>query len=147
MRTVAPKPSSLIRGAHAAGVAAALSGAAAALAGPPFSITWYSIDAGGAQLSGDVFTLHATIGQPDAGPGSSGMSGDGFTLVGGFEVAFAGPPPCNADFNHDGAVTSQDFFDYLNAFFGNLPAADFNADGSVNSQDFFDFLTAFFSGC
>ncbi len=25
--------------------------------------------------------------------------------------------------------------------------ADFNSDGSVNSQDFFDFLSAFFAGC
>jgi hypothetical protein len=55
--------------------------------------------------------------------------------------------PCSADFNHDGVVNSQDFFDFLNVFFANLPAADFNADATVNSQDFFDFLNAFFSGC
>jgi hypothetical protein len=58
-----------------------------------------------------------------------------------------GGPVCPSDFNADGAVNSQDFFDFLNAFFAFRPDADFNADGAVNSQDFFDFLTAFFAGC
>jgi hypothetical protein len=51
-----------------------------------------------------------------------------------------------ADFNCDGTVNSQDFFDFLNAFFASAPEADFNADGTVNSQDFFDFVNAFFAG-
>jgi glucose/arabinose dehydrogenase len=55
------------------------------------------------------------------------------------------PPPCTADWNHDGTVTSQDFFDFVAAFFKGT--ADFNADGTTNSQDFFDFLGAFFNGC
>jgi hypothetical protein len=54
---------------------------------------------------------------------------------------------CFADFNCDGAVNSQDFFDFLNAFFASDPIADFNHDESINSQDFFDFLNAFFAGC
>ncbi|MBC7773231.1 MAG: hypothetical protein H7210_12095 [Pyrinomonadaceae bacterium] len=54
---------------------------------------------------------------------------------------------CAADFSCDGLANSQDFFDFLAAFFGNAPAADFNADGSINSQDFFDFLAVFFAGC
>jgi hypothetical protein len=52
-----------------------------------------------------------------------------------------------ADFNGDNAINSQDFFDFLGAFFALAPAADFNRDGAVNSQDFFDFLGAFFAGC
>jgi hypothetical protein len=54
---------------------------------------------------------------------------------------------CRSDFNCDGAVNSQDFFDFLGAFFASEPSADFNHDAAVNSQDFFDFLTAFFDGC
>lgn len=54
---------------------------------------------------------------------------------------------CEADFNADGDVSSQDFFDFVAAFFKGLPTSDFNGDGSTNSQDFFDFLAAFFVGC
>jgi hypothetical protein len=50
-----------------------------------------------------------------------------------------------ADWNGDLELSSQDFFEFLAAFFkGN---ADFNEDGVTTSQDFFGFLTAFFSGC
>jgi hypothetical protein len=55
--------------------------------------------------------------------------------------------PCAADFNNDELVNSQDFFDFLTAFFATAPNADFNGDMVINSQDFFDFLTAFFAGC
>ncbi|MBC7772923.1 MAG: hypothetical protein H7210_10545 [Pyrinomonadaceae bacterium] len=54
---------------------------------------------------------------------------------------------CPADFNGDGTANSQDFFDYLAAFFKGTLAADFNSDTFVNSQDLFDFLVVFFVGC
>ncbi|MBC7771729.1 MAG: hypothetical protein H7210_04470 [Pyrinomonadaceae bacterium] len=52
---------------------------------------------------------------------------------------------CAGDWNHDSKLNSQDFFDFITAFFGG--AADLNCSGATDSQDFFDFLTAFFTGC
>jgi hypothetical protein len=85
---------------------------------------------------------------------ATGISADGLTISGNgihngaFEAYVARLTAlCPADFDHSGAVNSQDFFDFLAAFFALDPAADFNHSGAVDSQDFFDFLTAFFAGC
>ncbi len=64
------------------------------------------------------------------------------------QISFDVPVPssaCAGDWNQDGIVTSQDFFDFVAAFFNNN--ADFNNDGQTNSQDFFDFVAAFFQPC
>jgi hypothetical protein len=53
--------------------------------------------------------------------------------------------PCNADWNDDGVVNSQDYFDLLVDFFAN--DADFNGRDGTNSQDYFDFLAEFFIPC
>jgi hypothetical protein len=50
--------------------------------------------------------------------------------------------PCPCDLDLSGAVTSQDFFDFLECFFGGC-VIDFNHDGLENSADFFDFVTCF----
>jgi len=54
--------------------------------------------------------------------------------------------PCPADFNLSGAVTVQDIFDFLTAYFAGNPDADFNHFSGITVQDIFDFLAAYFAG-
>ncbi|MGE3110039.1 MAG: GC-type dockerin domain-anchored protein [Phycisphaerales bacterium] len=56
-------------------------------------------------------------------------------------------PTCPGDFNSDGFVNSQDFLDFLTAFFSLDCRSDVNMDGFINSQDFFEFLSRFFVPC
>jgi hypothetical protein len=80
----------------------------------------------------------------DAGVPDSGVGAPPVVDVGAHE--FQGRS-CLADFNANGAVNSQDLFDFLAAFFAGGRAGDANRDGVVNSQDFFDYLAWFFAGC
>jgi hypothetical protein len=80
-------------------------------------------------------------------PVTEGFNNDGPPVGVNFTIRGDPAPVCRADFNGDGAVTSQDFFAFLAAFFGEEDAADFDGNGAVNSQDFFEFLAAFFAGC
>lgn len=57
------------------------------------------------------------------------------------------PATCVADFNGVGGVTVQDVFDYLVAYFANLPSADVNGRDGVTVQDIFDYLVSYFAGC
>jgi hypothetical protein len=70
-------------------------------------------------------------------------------ITGAAEATATGVPitPCRGDWNGDGMVNSQDYFDFLTAFFAAPPDADFNCSGTTNSQDYFDSLAAFFVGC
>lgn len=54
---------------------------------------------------------------------------------------------CPADFNNSGAVTIQDIFDFLAAYFSQDLSADFNGSGDITVQDVFDFLAAYFTPC
>lgn len=56
-------------------------------------------------------------------------------------------PSCLGDFNGSGAVSVQDVFDFLAAYFATDPRADVNGVGGVTVQDIFDFLAAYFAGC
>jgi hypothetical protein len=58
-------------------------------------------------------------------------------------------PCCLADFNQSGAVSVQDVFDFLAAFFSGSSRADINGGGAgaPSVQDVFDFLGVFFAGC
>jgi hypothetical protein len=93
--------------------------------------------AGDARFRDDIWT--GDTGAPD--PGRPGLPR---VDMGAFE--FQGSS-CTADFNYDGALNSQDFFDFLGAFFKNDARADLNHDAFINSQDFFDFVSVFFAGC
>jgi hypothetical protein len=90
-----------------------------------------------------AFLSHAGPGAPSIAFGATGDQ-DGAPLLLGRVYLFES---CPSDFDYSGSVSSVDFFDFLNAFFGHAEGADFNADGLINSQDFFDFLSAFFAGC
>jgi len=59
---------------------------------PPrrLSVDWFTIDGGGGQSAGSRFSIHGTIGQPDAG---QTMVGTRFSLQGGFWQAWAVQTP------------------------------------------------------
>ncbi|MBC7835267.1 MAG: right-handed parallel beta-helix repeat-containing protein [Phycisphaerales bacterium] len=65
------------------------------------------------------------------------------------------PPPCPADFNNSGSVTSADITSFLGAWFADLLGgtliADFNDSGATTSADITAFLSAWFdalaNGC
>lgn len=65
----------------------------------------------------------------------------------GSTYAFYQLDMCSADFNCSSALTVQDVFDLLTAWFNASPTADYNGVGGTTIQDIFDFLTDWFLGC
>ena len=111
-------------------------------AGEPLRISSYTIDGGGVMRSTSAdnqFVMSGTIGQPDAGPDESGMSGGDFRLTGGFW--FETPPgDCNGNGVRDLAY-HKEFADCMTG-----PGKDaggsclcFGITGDGRSVDLFDF--------
>ncbi len=94
---------------------------------------WFTTDVAPAAALGDV-----TVGLFKPGLPSS-------IVASGLPVPGT-PAPCAADFDGSGALDFNDLFDFLNAWFANLPSADFNG-GGLDIQDIFDYLNAWFAGC
>jgi hypothetical protein len=106
-------------------------------------------------LFGTFMLEVACMPNPCTGPTGSCCAGSACTVTpqagcaGAFQIfGVCDPNPCcPADFNNSGAVSVQDIFDFLSAYFGHDPRADFNGSGAVSVQDIFDFLSAYFGGC
>ncbi len=115
---------------------------ARAQSGGSYTLTWSSIDGGGATQTstGGAYSIAGTIGQPDAGH----AAGAPYDCLSGF---WAGAGSCPADFNGSGTLTVQDIFDFLGAWFAGDARADFNHLTGLSVQDIFDFLAAWFAGC
>lgn len=67
-----------------------------------------------------------------------------------FEITPGQAPVCPCDINHNGTLSVQDLFDFLNLYFAADMQADFNNSGTLSIQDLFDFIGCFFappSGC
>jgi len=54
-----------------------------------FTLPWWTVDGGGGTSTGGGYSLHATMGQPDAGL----LQGGNFTLAGGYLGGAAAPQP------------------------------------------------------
>jgi hypothetical protein len=121
------------------------------------SMTWSTIDGGGGKSTGGAFTLHGTIGQPDAGV----SSGPAFVLSGGF-WSLGEDAACSADLDNgsgsgtpDGGVTIDDLLYFLVEFEAGSINADLdgdgvnppNPDGGVTIDDLLFFLMRFEQGC
>lgn len=92
----------------------------------------------------------------DAIPNSIAMvcANDGSTsILGEFDNLRMETVDCAADYDLSGAVTVQDIFTFLAAYFAGDARADFDSSadasgsGALGVQDIFDFLAAYFAGC
>jgi hypothetical protein len=54
-----------------------------------FSLPWWTVDGGGGASTGAAYSLHASVGQPDADL----LQGGDFTIAGGYLGGAAAPQP------------------------------------------------------
>ena len=88
-----------------------------------------------------LLLIDPTTGVATALGGTGGMFGPAYGL------ASSALPDCLADFNNDTLVTTNDIFDYLNAWFTSQPSADVDGGSGLTTGDVFFFLNAWFAGC
>ena len=78
-------------------------------------------------------------------PGNPTAAGDNTPLnIPGIAVPI---DHCMADFNNSGAVSLDDLFAFLEAYFAGQSAADVNGVGGVSVEDVFAFLAGWVRGC
>lgn len=116
--------------ARAVVISAALSAAAAAMAGG-YEITRFTIDGGGGELAGGAYILTGTVGQWDA---AAPAAGGAYELKGGFWVFEAPATTCPQDLNGDGVVNSTDLAMLLGDWGLSDTPADFDG-GGVGASD------------
>ena len=124
-----------------------LAACAAATAGEPYSLDWFTTDGGGGTSAGGAYAVSGTIGQHDASPP---LTGGSYTLTGGFWAgAGHAPGPCNsADLAEPfGLLDLADINAFVSGFVTQDPIADINPDGLFDLSDINAFVTAFVAGC
>ena len=110
-------------------------------------LSWHTVDGGGAEASGEGFTLLATIGQADAGV----LSGVGYEISGGFCLGGAAACYANCDGSTSAPVLNvNDFVCFQQKYAAGDVAA--NCDGStsvplLNVNDFVCFQQKYAAGC
>lgn len=101
-----------------------------------YEMTWQTIDNGGGVIvSGDIYMLVGTFGQPDAGPK---LAGGIYELRGGFWAGVKTSPPCPGDLNSDAVVDLNDLAILLGnygATGATMEQGDLNGDTNVDLSD------------
>ena len=114
-----------------------------------FSMPRHLIAGGGGQSTGGAWTARSALGQPCAGPVTSGSA----SVTSGFFAGAFAPPPCPGDLNGDRLINTLDLVGFLARFGLIAPPgspealADLNSDGVVNTSDLVFFLGRFGTAC
>jgi len=115
----------------------------------PYDLSWHTVDGGGYTFStGGSYSLGGTIGQHDAGPVPTGMSGGTFTLVGGFWPAAAIVCTCPGDVNGDLVKNGLDIQLFTQCIIagGSCSCAEIDGLPGLNNGDVSAFVTDLLNG-
>lgn len=115
--------------------------------GGGYDLTWSTIDTGGATFcTGGAYALGGTIGQPDAGPPVSAMSGGIYALTGGFWPAAIPACGCPGHMFGNAVIRGTDISAFVACYVvsagDNCACADMNRDGLLNTADVSLFVSA-----